>query len=139
MIAVTDVSNYQKNFDVESTSTAVDKLTCFCDLKQALLKSEGKRLTLLSSFYGMFSILMMLGMALADVGQDVLGLIKQQVGLSLYNVTEVAIHNDQQLSDVLESSDTGTIIFDLVTQYYISSWSFKLLRNRKTWQLLYVF
>lgn len=42
-----------------------------CGYQQALYKSEGKRLTLLSSLYSLFAIVLMFGFVHANVGHDI--------------------------------------------------------------------
>lgn len=46
-----------------------------CGYQQALYKSEGKRLTVLSSIYSIFAIILMFGMVFADVGLDILNVV----------------------------------------------------------------
>lgn len=46
-----------------------------CGYQQALYKSEGKRLTVLSSLYSFFAIVLMFSFVLADVGQGVLDIV----------------------------------------------------------------
>lgn len=89
-------------------------------------------LTLLSPFYMVLSMVMMIGAVLAEVGQDILGIVAQQLTQSSLNVTEVAIYDDDQLSDVLGSAEPGTVIFDPVsnTTYEVQSSNYTRLGKR---------
>lgn len=103
-----------------------------CGYQQALYTSGGRRLTSVSLHTWLLVIVMMFGVVFADVGLDVLDVINQQQQNTPSNVTEVAIHSDQQLSDVLGSSEVGTIIFDLVsnTTYQVEASNYTDLDKR---------